>query len=551
MVGNLGPWFCAAVLLWVLAFPEASRAQLVLNEVFYDPPGSDGGHEFVELYLAGNQSLSFDGIRLVFVNGASPDVPKTVWRAAEGIVLSPGRFWVVGEEEVEPKDSQTSLGLQNGPDALWLMRGEEVLDRLAWGEMEGLGEGLPADDVSGTSLGRVPDGEDHDDNASDWRALPHPNPGEANVPDLLLRPCSLQAAPPFSPTPATIRLEASIVAEGYAPVQEGLLRWRLDAETVGEEWLKVGASDSVSVSLLVWMGSGRHLVQVQVGEDASVVAGDSLVYQVEPGAVVLNEVMARPLPERPEWIELHAIASAPPVLRAWAICDAGRNWRELPDIVIPPGGFALITSDPDKLRFAFEIPSGIEVVSPVGGWPTLNNTQATGAEFVDEVLLRDELGAVVDRLAYTGDLIPEPGRSIERGLVAAGSPLSWFASPEGSSPGRENVSAEVAPPAEGLLLQPNPFTPDGDGDDEILHVVFRHELDDLAVTAEVFDLEGGRVRSLGADSAGGGLRQWLWDGRDENGRAVPMGAYVVVVRGGSRVAGERRWSGLVALGRRR
>ncbi len=525
--------------------------QLLLNEVFYDPPGSDGGREFVELYVAASQEVSLDGVRLVFVNGASPDEPRTVWRAPEGLVLEAGRFWVVGGEEVEGRDATASLSLQNGPDALWLMRGEDTLDRVAWGEVEGLGEGAPAADVSGASLGRVPDGSDSDDNARDWRRLDPPSPGRINAPAVRLRLGRIDTEPPFLPMAGVVLARCRVQAEGWAARQEAALRWLLDGRALAEAWLALDLGDTATAQVEFSLPVGRHLLQAREELDGAVADSVSLVLQVGPASVVLNELMARPLEGRPEWIELHARQMAPPLLRGWSICDATRQWHALPDIVLPPDGYVLLCPDPAGLREAFELPTEVEVVTPAGGWPSLNNSQSSGASFADEVLLRDGFGAVVDRLAYGEELVPEAGRSIERGLIAPDTPVAWFVSPAAPSPGRPNPSAQVALPQAGLRIEPNPFTPDGDGQGDLLHIVLRHGLDGRRVTAGIYDLQGGRVRLLGADEGGGALRQWLWDGRDERGRAVPMGAYVVVVDSGGEGRAPQRWTALVALGRRR
>ncbi len=541
----------AWLVLLAMVVPVSSvRSRLVLNEVLYDPPGSDTGREFVELFLAGTDSLSLDGVRLVFVNGAAPDTRKTIWRAPEGLLLAPGTFFVVGESGVEPRDAQATLSLQNGPDAVWLLRGEEVLDRLAWGDMEGLGEGTPAEDVSGTSLGRVPDGADSDDNATDWRRLDRPNPARVNAAAVDFGLGPLEADPPHRSTQGVVRFMVIARAHGWASHQEGTVRWSLDGDLLAETPLSLSANDSIGLEREFPLPWGRHRVRVEIVTPSAVVDSERLIFQVGVGDVVLNELMVRPLDDQPEWIELHVPGAAPPVLQGWAISDATRKWRTLPEIVIPPGGFALLCGDPERLRGLFDLPEDVSVVTPQGGWPSLNNTQGSGAEFADEVLLRDELGAVVDYLAYTSDLILEEGHSIERGLIANDSPRAWFAASGPPSPGRPNPSAQAVPPVSGLRVQPNPFTPDGDGEGDVLHILLRHPLDGLAVVAEVFDLEGGRVCTLGTDSAGGGLRQWLWDGRDARGRPVPMGAYVVVVRGGGHGTGERRWSALVALARR-
>jgi flagellar hook assembly protein FlgD len=53
-----------------------------------------------------------------------------------------------------------------------------------------------------------------------------------------------------------------------------------------------------------------------------------------------------------------------------------------------------------------------------------------------------------------------------------------------------------------------------------------------AVHAEVFDSSGRLIRRLAGGVQGPGLRDLLWDGRDENARPVPAGVYVVQVSTG-------------------
>jgi hypothetical protein len=213
----------------------------------------------------------------------------------------------------------------------------------------------------------------------------------------------------------------------------------------------------------------------------------------------------------------------------------------------------LISQDPDVLRASFAVDPEVPCVGLTGGWPTLNNQPAAAGEPSDEVVLFDARGAVVDVLVYDDALSPESGLGMERGLVTPGAPPVWFTSPGRATPGRENVTRGAPLPAPGgLETSPNPFTPDGDGVEDVLHVVLRDAAPLGVAEAEIRHLAGDRVRSLGHREASGTVRQWIWDGRDEAGRPVPIGAYLVVVRAAadasSREAG--RWQALVALGRR-
>lgn len=538
------------ITLLLLVLPSRAGAALVLNEVLYDPPGSDGGHEFVELYNAGSENLSLDGVRLVFVNGADPQSPRTLWEAPTGLVLAAAAFLVLGESEVTEADLTLDLGIQNGPDALRLSRGEELLDRVAWGDLEGLGEGSPAPDPSGTSLGRVPDGNDSDDNRTDWQALPRPSPGRPNARAEHLEPRLLEAEPPWRGDPGVVRLELLVVAGGYADRQGGLLRWRRDGEELARESLSLGREESLRAALEIALDSGSHELEAEIESEGELTTR-ALPFRVGPTETRLSEIMVRPRAGAPEWIELRHLGVASDTLRAWSFCDATRDWRAIPELRWSSAGFALLTSDAAGLRERFALPPQLPVLEPEGGWPSLNNSDSREAGFADEILLRDAEGRVVDHLRYRQEDLPEPGRTLERVWVSAGRAHDWSASPGEPTPGEENLTAAYPPPDAGLSARPDPFTPDGDGIDDLLHVQLRGAPSPGNLVAEIRDLAGERVAELGIDSAESELHQWLWDGRDLDGRPVPLGAYVVVVRAGGGESPPRAWRALVALGRRR
>lgn len=519
--------------LFLWSAPAA--AALTLNEVLYDPAGSDGGREFVELYNEEPTPLSLAGVELVFVNGADPDRPRVLWTGADGDRV-PARGWfVIGGPEVAGADVSLSLSLQNGPDGLWLRRGSEVLDRLAWGEIEGVGEGAPAADVSGESLGRVPDGRDTQDNQRDFRSLDPPTPGAVNLPPTRWGVGPFRLYPPWLAEPGSLEVEVELTAEGWAEAQSG--RW----------WME--NSPQPAVELRLDPGESRSL-RWTVAADAST---DSLVLHLEaaagtglwthplrvgPGPVVLNEVMARPASGRPEWIEIHNRGLTFVDLAGWAIADADRQPRLLgAPARLEPGGFLLLSSHPEELRAS---PNH----RPEGGWPALNQSDGE-AGFADELLLWDSRGRVVDHLRWTQAELTVPGRSLERARVGERTPSVWIPAPGGSTPGRPNDTARQPLPEEGLQARPNPFSPDGDGQDDFLHVALHDDRYAEATQAEIFDLAGDSVRRL-APAGAHSLRQWIWDGRDERGRRVPAGAYVLLLRSGG--GSGRIWRRLVAVG---
>ncbi|MBT6144104.1 MAG: hypothetical protein HOH74_01665, partial [Gemmatimonadetes bacterium] len=79
-----------------------------------------------------------------------------------------------------------------------------------------------------------------------------------------------------------------------------------------------------------------------------------------------------------------------------------------------------------------------------------------------------------------------------------------------------------------LLVRPNPFTPNGDGINDLTTVSFSLlRLTSMTpVSLRIFDLAGRLVRRVDAELAGSSASQLQWDGRDDNELLMPPGLYV-------------------------
>lgn len=154
---------------------------IVINEVYYDPPGTDSGC-YIELYGPGN--IELNGFTLVGINGVGGVPYATIDLTgysipADGFFVVAQNSWVPNADLVNP-----NADLQNGPDNLELRFHNITIDALGYGTLDGwvfTGEWLPATDViSGHCLGRYPDGDDTDNNFIDFNDYDSLTPGTPN-----------------------------------------------------------------------------------------------------------------------------------------------------------------------------------------------------------------------------------------------------------------------------------------------------------------------------------------------------------------------------------
>ncbi len=77
-------------------------------------------------------------------------------------------------------------------------------------------------------------------------------------------------------------------------------------------------------------------------------------------------------------------------------------------------------------------------------------------------------------------------------------------------------------------MQPNPFTPNGDGVNEeaVLSYALLNLTEVAAAEIAIYDLTGRKVRQLQSESLVSGTYAENWNGRDDSGRLVPPGIYM-------------------------
>ena len=546
---------CSALVLF-LASVSASRGDLVLNEVLYDPDGTDEGREFVELWNPDSTGTPLDGVAIETADGARPGVWTVVWRASAGEIAAPRAALLVGAERL-------GAALQNGPDALRLTRGGAVLDLLGYGDLAdaGLFEGAPAVDApSGSGLARVADGADTGVNRDDWAAEAEPTPGAANHPDARLRfgrgRPSVWPMVPWPGEPFVAR--ATVRNAGRLPLES--TRWRLVGEvapaapTASDAWIPAAATAGVSLApgesatvalSLSGPSAGAHRLRLRVeapatlasatGGDGAAMADTATVWlRSFASPAVLSEIAYRNAGAG-EWIEIWAREPIEDV-GALTLADGSSLPRTIDRGPSPrslaAGAYLVIAQDPAAVRSRYALPDSA-VVAVTGGWPSLNDGSSS-IEPADLVQVAFADGVPVDAAGYSG-VQTVRGGSLERLSfdLPSGEPGTWSETIDRGrgTPGRPNsVQAPGGPPPGGRALlvagarvlarratEPAPIvlraTPAARG---------------RRLTVRVHDLLGRPVRTLTEGQRLATDAAFVWDGRDERGEPAPPGLYVVM-----------------------
>jgi hypothetical protein len=516
-------------------------ARVVINELYYDHPGTDTGHEFIELYNPDTVAADITGATIEFHNGTGT-AWTLVWRAPAATTIAPDGLFVVGENLVVPlPDAVIVYSLQNGPDAIRLVASDgTVLDTVGYGGLDdpAFCETRGAAVVpAGKSIARALDGVDSDDNAADFVSA-SPTPGRHNV----ARDDAALALPPEVAAragrehPGTERIPVWIENRGLAPIGVGEVSLSLadssrdgvseSAAGSNQNEILPGQDERVVVSAPLARGYHWLTITLRYARDER---DDNnrvrLVRRAGRVPVLVSEVWSSPRDGCPQFVEWMNAGDEPVDVTGFAIRDERAHpvVIDADTLVMESGAWIALTADPDRLAACVAGAVRERLFGVRGAWPTFNRS---GGAVADSVVVFDRQGIVVDAVAYPAVPSASAGRSLERvDLFPHDGAAVWRLSDAaaGCSPARANRAFIDAPaPAGHVQVSPNPFAP---ARGELMRVAATPAPDVARVDVWVYDVEGHRVAALGGTTSFPAL--FVWDGRRDDGVVVEPGLYIV------------------------
>jgi len=508
----------------LIAFGElfcfALKAAIVINEVCYDPAGSDEGFEWIELYNNGSTSIQLEGAKILS-GGSSYALQYTL----PFFELRPHRYLLIGGEALITAQLYNAFSFQNGgsetdgiryvsPDGTYtdtvLYDAPNIYQLLDDHDCPGVN--FAPDVPAGYSLARIYDGWDTDNCETDFIPEAQPTPGLANrlhcdyalgtynilqennsvELDLCLRNLS-----PFVPL---LSAELTITQNNILLAQQAIA--------------PISAGDSLRVNLSFTCNSSPLTVLLSLEDDPDS-TNNVLLIPLNSDIqdfLYINEFLANPEAGNQEWIEIYGeqIAQGTYYL-------ADNSTSQIRFTLPAASGYFVICQNPDALLLRYpECPAGSIILAE--SWTYLNNDG-------DCLVLKNDAGTL-DSLNYPGEEIIK-GVSRERVLVDSISIWQNCYSAKGGTPGLPN---STIPQTE--LPAPGKVTLTGSPCDakkgEKIALTYHFSSPENRITCNIYDLRGSKICSIADYALVNASGVLYWNGCNQNGTFAPRGLYIIL-----------------------
>ena len=543
MVGNI-----SGEMMKEIMYYQASRYDLIFTEIMADPspPAGLPEYEYLEIFNRSKVKINLGGWGLA-ISATGHELPSLDLNAGEYLVFCEDDA-VASLQPYCRVIGLGSFGLANGGTTLELT---DPFGRLicyldydpAWYEDEMKSEG-------GYSLEMTDPGNPCLD-AENWKASGHPDGG----------------------TPGTVNYNAGniseqITIEGICCVTDRILDISLsvsvDSLTASEVSRYIISPENLipetafpippdfrlvrltlaqsGITGIIYTLSVEQGIKDCIGQGVmtELQAGFSWPEPCSPFDIVVNEILFNPLGDGVDYVEIFNRSGKAILLNELSLASVRETPPNPPDTQIYtithdcrsllPGHYLVLTKYPDRVMAQYNVKDA-QAFLEMPAFPIFSNEEGF-------VMLRWKDGTVIDGLHYTEDmhflmLISTEGVALERICPdrLGDDPANWHSAAETAgfgTPGYQNSQyLEKWEDGGSFSLNPETFSPDGDGVDDNLGISYEFGEPGRLITVLVFSSEGRLARTLVNNEMPGTSGIYSWDGTMDDRTPCTEGIYVV------------------------
>jgi hypothetical protein len=261
---------------------------------------------------------------------------------------------------------------------------------------------------------------------------------------------------------------------------------------------------------------------------------------LQPFDIVINEILFNPLVDGVDFVEIFNRCDHSMDLEDLSLASVKASLTGPPDTVsvlvssssllIQPGKYLVLTSDPQKVMEQYPLADPGNFLK-LPSFPAFNNDKGF-------VLLTDKNNLAIDGFHYSEEmhflmLNSFEGVSLERICTDkfGDYPSNWHSAAETAgfaTPGYQNSQyLELSDDGNTLSVQPEVFSPDGDGREDQLGIVYNFSPPGKLISILIFNTEGNLVKTLVNNEMPGTHGVYSWDGTLDDRTVAQNGIYII------------------------
>ncbi len=518
---------------------SAAPYDILINEMMVDPTPVVGlpDAEYVELYNRSNKTINLEGYQLSNANGTTVVFPSYVLGAKKYLIVYKNSATAKFKPYGDTLALSNFFGLVNTGDALTLINADDEIIDFASYDISTYKDSKKSD--GGWSLERINPNAPCA-GAENWTAssaaLVGGTPGKANAvlvdtPDNI-PPIALLVYPQ-----STTQIKITFDKAVNSVTMQNLSNYSFTPSILSAEVLAPKLNEVLlTLSQPLEKGKKSQLLILSVTDctgNASSKAQDFDVLlpdEVSTGDLQISELLFHPQSGGYDFIELQNISTSKSFnIKNLQLLNTTNNKSETiaNDFILNPGQYVVLTNNPEDIKGRYTVPNPAALLKA-----KLPNLDISGGKLnlfqVNQgvVMLLDSIS--FDEKNHSPLLADPVGVSLERvaGVWISATKASGYGTPTGPNSNQPSN----APVGQDIFNVPTTFSPDDDGDNDLLQITYKDNAPETQTTIHIYDMAGRIVKHLVKNETLSNMGELYWYGDTDTGARARVGLYIVWIK---------------------